>query len=112
MDNDTEIRFPEGLPGFESCGRFVLTHSEKYAPIHFLQAVADENVSLPVLPIQSVDPDYRLTLSNHDRKILQLGDEARLGDDIVCLVVLVENGENMACRAGSLVWCMGAKIKC
>lgn len=100
MDNTTEIRFPEGLPGFENCGRFVLTHSEEYAPIHFLQAVTDVDVSLPVLPVQSVDVEYRLMLSDRDREVLELNDEARLGEDIVCLVVLVLSGgdEPPACN--------------
>lgn len=94
MDNNTEIRFPEGLLGFESCTQFVLTNSEEYAPIHFLQSVTDRDVSLPVLPIQSVDPDYRLILSTRDREFLELEDEARLGEDIVCLVVLVLSSGN------------------
>ena len=92
MHNDTEIRFPEGLPGFESYGPFVLVHSEEYAPVHFLQAVADGDVSLPVLPVQSVDPDYHLSLTTQDRDLLELENEARLGEDIVCLTVLVLSG--------------------
>jgi len=92
LSTNTEIRFPEGLPGFESCGRFVLTHSDEYAPIHFLQAVTDGDVSLPVLPIQAVDSDYRLMLSDRDREVLELNEDAQLGEDIVCLVVLVLSG--------------------
>ena len=92
IQDNAEIRFPEGLPGFGESESFVLIYSDEYAPVYFLQSVTEAEVSLPVLPVQTVDADYRLILSTGDRELLGIEDEPRLGENVVCLVVLVLSG--------------------
>jgi flagellar assembly factor FliW len=89
VESDAEIRFPEGLPGFAGSGCFVLVYSKEYAPVYFLQSAGEPEVSLPVLPVHAVDPDYHLALSVGDRELLGLEEEPCLGSNLLCLVVLV-----------------------
>ncbi len=91
-ENNAEIRFPEGLPGFEGSGCFVLVYSKEYAPVYFLQSASEPEVSLPVLPVQAVDSEYQLALSLGDRELLGLEEEPCVGGNLLCLVVLVLAG--------------------
>jgi flagellar assembly factor FliW len=73
---DSIIAFPEGLPGFEKCLRFVLLSSEEFAPLWCLQGIdAPEPSFLAVDPLL-VMPDYRRELSAADRA--RVGDEGDL----------------------------------
>jgi len=83
------IYFPEGLPGFAGSDRFVLVYSEEYDPVYFLQSATDAEVSLPVVPVETVDPEYGLVLSAGDRELLGFAEEPCLGRNLLCLTVLV-----------------------
>lgn len=86
---NAEILFPEGLPGFVGSGRFVLVYSKEYAPVYFLQSASQPEVSLPVVPVQAVDPDYNLAMSASDCELLGLREQPCLGGNVLCFVVLV-----------------------
>ena len=93
---ESVIIFPEGIPGLSGKQGFVILRAEEMAPIAVLQSVDDEHVSLPVIPVHAVLPDYRLELSDEDRATLQAG-PAQDAAGLVCLAVLVLPGaENPA----------------
>jgi flagellar assembly factor FliW len=65
------IRFPHGLPGFESCRGFVLMTSESFGPLQCLQAVEGPTASFLVIDPRRVLADFRCELS--------VADQARIG---------------------------------
>jgi flagellar assembly factor FliW len=85
------LNFPDGLPGFEQCHRFVVLSSMTMAPLQCLHAVDG-----PAATFLAVDP--RLVLSTY-RCVLTQGDMARLGADDktvllwLALVAVDESGE-------------------
>jgi flagellar assembly factor FliW len=50
------VRFAEGLPGFERLRDFLIVTRDECAPFVFLTAVADPDVTLPLLPLGLVAP--------------------------------------------------------
>ena len=84
-----EIRFPEGIPGFEGHTRFTLTGQAELAPILFLNSVEDEQLSLPVIPVEAVKSDYSVSLEERDRRLLEIDQDPIPGTNVVCLAVLV-----------------------
>lgn len=85
------LGFPDGLPGFEQCHRFVVLSSMTMAPLQCLHAVDG-----PPATFLAVDP--RLVLTKY-RCVLGPGDLARLGADEktvllwLALVAVDESGE-------------------
>ena len=65
------IRFPHGLPGFESCRGFVLMASESLGALQCLKAVEGPSASFLVIDPRRVLPEYRCELNDVDR--LRLG---------------------------------------
>jgi flagellar assembly factor FliW len=64
------VRFPAGLPGFESCRGFVLMSPPGNGPLQCLQAVDGQEASFLVIDPRRVLPDYRCELSAADRHCL------------------------------------------
>ena len=91
MPPESTVNFPEGIPGLSSEQGFVLLRSDEMEPIAVLQSIADEHVSLPVIPVHAVEADYRLVLSEEDREALQASPEQDTAS-LVCLAVLVLPG--------------------
>ena len=86
------VTFPEGVPGFESSRRFTILKPRHYAPILILQDVEQAHLSLPVIPAQFVDRGYRLRMDLPDREMLEFSEEPVLGENLLCLFVLVLPG--------------------
>lgn len=82
------LHFPEGLPGFEGLRDFVLLQEEELRPLVFLTSLGEPRICFPVLPIQSLDREYQLRLSDDDRRALQLSGEPVLGSNVLCLAIL------------------------
>ena len=72
------IRFPHGLPGFESCRGFVLMTSETLGPLQCLKAVEGPAASFLVIDPRRVLPEYRCALSDVDRVRLGVHDHDTL----------------------------------
>ena len=76
---DTEITvsetvtFPNGIPGFESCRRWVVLAAEGQTPLRRLHALDGVQASFLALDPRQVLEDYRCELSDADR--------ARVGAD-------------------------------
>lgn len=81
------IAFPNGLPGFERCRRFVLLSSdEELAPFRCLQAIDGPCASFVVIDPRAVLPSYQTVLSQADMARLgATGDSALLWLAIVTL---------------------------
>lgn len=82
------LYFPEGLPGFENLNQFVLLQDEDLQPMVLLTSLGEPKICLPVVPVQHLQPDYRLQLGQEDRSLLRFPGEAVLGHNVLCLVVL------------------------
>ena len=82
------IRFPEGLPGFESLRQFVLLQDADLLPIVFLVSLSEPRIHLPVTLTHHLRPDYQFRLSDEDRRTLSLAENAAPGKNFLCLAVL------------------------
>jgi flagellar assembly factor FliW len=67
------LHFPDGIPGFEQCRRFVIVSSDMMGPLQCLHSVDG-----PAATFLAIDP--RLALANY-RCVLTQGDYLRLGAD-------------------------------
>ena len=67
IDEADVLTFPQGLPGFESCHRFVLISSSEIAPLQCLHGIGDPPASFVAIDPRLVVPDYRSVLTDADR---------------------------------------------
>jgi flagellar assembly factor FliW len=90
FEPDSELEFPSGLPGFESRRLFVAVRFVESDPLVYLQSLEDPDLCFITMPILSVDPGYRLTVSAEDLDRLELPQacQPRIGEDVWCLTVL------------------------
>ena len=72
------VRFPEGLPGFESCCGFVLMAASDGVPVQRLESVEGPEARFLTIDPRYVLPTYRFELSDHDRMRLQAKPETPL----------------------------------
>ena len=84
------LSFPAGLYAFADQKEFLLIEQPDSAPIVFLQSLREPGLSFVMLPVQVVDPAYRLTLTEEEVRALGFleGYAPQLGRDITCLVLL------------------------
>ena len=89
-DQQSEIVFPSGLPGFEDRRRFVAVHFSHTDPVLFLQSVDDAALCFITLPVRAVQPDYRLAIGEEDLQAVGLPTDRqpRIGEDVNCMAVL------------------------
>ena len=90
FEKDSELEFPQGLPGFDDRRRFVAVHFVENDPLIYLQSLEDPALCFITMPILAVDPQYRLKVSGADLSHLGLSSnrQPRIGDDVLCLSVL------------------------
>ena len=82
------VTFPEGLPGFESCRRFVLVAAGDAAPFSVLQALDPPEPSFLVIDPALALERYRAVLSQSDRLRLRAADD----DPILWLALVTVPG--------------------
>jgi len=87
-DSEVVVEFPAGLPGFETERQFILVDRADLRPLVFVQSLAQPELCFPTLPVRSVVPDYKLTMTEADREALELPSHPAIGKDVACLVVL------------------------
>lgn len=75
IDEDSVIHFPRGLIGFENCHRFALIKNEDFDPFCWLVSLDAEELSLPILNPNLVNPNFETTLSENltDHRFLNNG---------------------------------------
>lgn len=89
-DEQALIEFPAGLPAFDQERLFLPYEQSCSKPFLFLQSLARPHLVFVTLPVELVDPAYRLTLSPEDLALLGLEESSplRLGQEILCLVIV------------------------
>jgi flagellar assembly factor FliW len=95
---DTELRFPRGLPGFEDQNRFLLIEPEALAPIVFLQSLSTPVLCFLAVSVWVVDPEYQIGITPDDLTALDLATQPHSGGDVLCLAILSaqDNGPSTA----------------
>ena len=80
------VDFPAGIPGFETCRRFLLIASADLSPLGCLKAVDSPEASFLVIDPALLYRGYDLTLGDFERaRIGAIGDEALLWLAIVTI---------------------------
>ena len=93
VDPRDVVAFPDGLPGFERCRRFVVIASPETAPLQLVHAVDGQAAFLAIDP-RTILPTYRCALTQADLSRLGAGAETPLV--WLALVALDEAGEAAA----------------
>ena len=90
------IEFAAGLPGFEEESQFLVMQPPASAPLAFLQSLRLPGLCFLVLPMQGIDPDYKLEITREDLESLGLPTTGQpcMGEEVDCFTVIVvaENG--------------------
>lgn len=94
------LRVPHGLFGFQEEKEFLLLELPSSRPLVFIQSVHSQNLCFLALPVQIVDPAYKLSLRPEDLFALGYSEDAMpaMGRDLLCLAILIV-GESSASTA-------------
>ncbi len=97
------IRFPAGLPGFGTEKQFLAIERIHDKPVIFLQSLGRPDLFFITLPIEIIDPEYELQLSDEDLEML--GEKEPEPADLICLalICLPEQGDCTANLLGPIV---------
>ena len=94
VDAKDLVSFPEGLPGFEQCRRFMVLASDAIAPLQCLHAVDGPPASFLAIDPRLVLPRYRRQLATHD--VARLGAQHDTALLWLALVTVDEQGHAYA----------------
>jgi flagellar assembly factor FliW len=83
------IRFPAGLPGFESEKDFLLLERAELRPLFFLQSIVTPALCFLLLPAAALEPGYQLALGPDDYAALEVGHGEEEGEVAVLAVLTV-----------------------
>lgn len=72
------VTFPDGIPGFESCRRWVVMADDTETPLRRLHAIEGTEASFLAIDPRAVLEGYRCDLSAADRRRLGAGDDEPL----------------------------------
>ena len=86
------IVFPDGLPGFEACRRFLVLTSDDTQPFQCLQGLEASRPSFMTMDPARVLPGYRMILSPSDRRRL----DAQEGDSLLWLAIVTVGADETA----------------
>jgi flagellar assembly factor FliW len=87
---DSVIRLPNGLPGFEQEREFILIDRPLNRPLVFIQSLRTASLCFVALPILSIDAGYQLSISGEDLDVLGLDPsrQPHIGNDVACLAII------------------------
>lgn len=89
FDADSVIKFPAGLPGFETCIRFKLFHEEGKPSINWLQSLDMPEVMFSLRDPALLNVSYEVRLSDDDEKLI----EAAPGDDLQLALIVYKDDQ-------------------
>ena len=72
------VTFPDGIPGFESCRRWVVMAAEAATPLRRLHAIDGVDASFLAIDPRAVLEGYRCELSASDRRRIDAADDEPL----------------------------------
>ena len=88
------ITFPQGIPGFPHCTRFLLmSENETEDTFFWLQSLEDGDVAFTLMNVYSVMPDYDPKVE--EEELVDLGDVEGRTLDIYNIVVIPEYSRSM-----------------
>lgn len=98
FEENSLIRFPSGLPGFDNQYSFIFLNPPGAAPVLFLQSLTHAGLRLPAVPVHLVDPVYQLAVNEEDLAVLGLpvDRQPEIGSDLLCLAVVASRGDDSA----------------
>jgi flagellar assembly factor FliW len=87
---DSVIRLPNGLPGFEEEREFALIDQPLTRPLVFVQSLRTPDLCFVALPVLSVDAAYRLSVSAEELDAMGLDPSRQpsIGNDVACLAII------------------------
>jgi flagellar assembly factor FliW len=110
--HESVVTFPLGIPPFFDQQSFVVIPKQN-SPFLFLQSVQKSDLCFIVLPLQIVDPEYRVCIEPEDAETLRLDAGTQQGlRDLVGLVILTipEEGPMLANLAAPVLINTAKKI--
>jgi flagellar assembly factor FliW len=94
--DEAVIEFPAGIPGFETCRRFVLVDSDELAPLRCLNALDPPGASFLTIDPRLVEPSYDTELRDFERARISAGSDALLW---LAIVTVSSEGATVNLRA-------------
>jgi flagellar assembly factor FliW len=90
FDPEQVLHVPQGLFGFPTETEFLLLELPSARPMAFLQSVHTQDLCFLTLPVQVIDPEYRLLLYPHDAEAFGYPATALpvMGKQLLCLAIL------------------------
>jgi flagellar assembly factor FliW len=88
--DDVTLTFPRGLPGFESCRKFVILDEPRLAPLLHLQSLEIPALCFLALPVRTLDAAYETMLSAEDRDTLGVSEGQAATLDLAMLAVATD----------------------
>jgi flagellar assembly factor FliW len=88
------IAFPAGIPGFESCRRFVLVTAPELAPFAYLNALDPPAASFLTIDPALIDPAYDRTLRDFERARLNAPASSERPEDALLWLAIVTIGRD------------------
>jgi flagellar assembly factor FliW len=99
-DEESVLRLPRGLFGFESETRFLPIEQQALRPIVFLQSLNKPELCFISLPVFVVDESYELSLDPEELAAMGLPADRQpsIGSDVLCLALISmpEDGRSTA----------------
>src|SRR5215467_4093846 len=90
VNESAALEFPQGLPGFENCRRFVPLEHPAHPGLIFLQSMERLDLCFLAVPVRSIRPEYRPSLSAEDLELLDLAEDRQpeIGTEVAALAIL------------------------
>ena len=87
---DSIIRFPLGLPGFEDEKEFLLIEQLASKPLVFMQSLGRAELCFILVPAIVVCPGYKLSAAPEDLSMIGMPADRQhvAGDDLLCLAIV------------------------
>lgn len=84
------VRFPGGIPPFSAERNFVLLVRDEAGPVLFLQSLTRRDLVFVTLPVQLIDPDYRLDALPEQLEAIGLPGTRQplIGEEVLCLAIV------------------------
>src|SRR5579864_1900108 len=84
--NESIYDFPGGIPGFEDQIAFLFVEQPATRPLVYLQSLLNARLCFLLVPVLTVDPEYRLSLASEELVTLGLAPDStpQIGKDIAC----------------------------
>ncbi|MEM9443925.1 MAG: flagellar assembly protein FliW [Verrucomicrobiota bacterium] len=67
---DKQIEFPNGLPGFPSSTRFILSQAEGEAPFAWMRDIDDPDLAFAVIEAYHLVPDYTIEIDDEELSVI------------------------------------------